>query len=102
MSSARAMAARREDLAGVEELLRIEDALQVALQVDEIARLLERQVGGLRDADAVLAAQRAAEVEGRPHQELDRPIDARALAIVVPEKVYVEVAVARVTVSQVT
>src|SRR4051794_19853803 len=82
--SAAFVASRREDFAGVQEAARVEDAFQVLLERDEIGRLLERQVLRLRDADAVLARQRAAERDGFAHERVDRGVDRRALGVVVP------------------
>src|SRR5262245_51956721 len=59
-ASARPMPRSGEDLARVEQPLGVEHALDAHLEIDERVRLLERQVRGLEDADAVLAGERAA------------------------------------------
>src|SRR6476620_6433253 len=56
-----AAVASGEDLAGIQEPARVEHALQILLERDELGGLLEREVGGLEDADPVLAGEGAAE-----------------------------------------
>ena len=61
--STRAVPTRGENLAGVQQILRIEHALQVALQRDQIRPLFERQIRSLEHANAVLPAERAAQLD---------------------------------------
>src|SRR6476619_756025 len=58
--SARAVPCVGKDFARVQQPLGIERVLQPELQVDELAGLLEVQIGHFHDADAVLAGERAA------------------------------------------
>ena len=48
----------REDLAGIQEPARIEDALDVTLERDQICVLFQRQIRSLQRPDAMLSAQR--------------------------------------------
>src|SRR5450432_232820 len=90
----------REDLPRVEQLLRIPQALEALLPVDDLGRLLPRHVARLRDADAVLARERAAQIERRAEHAAERALDARrhgrVAVVLVGEDVDVQVAVARV------
>src|SRR5258706_16242439 len=95
------MASIREYLSWIQELFRIEDAFDIAFEIDEIRRLFQGKICGSADADAVLAAQGAAEVDGGAHEGFDGAVDGGALGVVVPEEVDVEVAVAGVSVGQV-
>src|SRR6266540_1291139 len=96
----RAVALCGEDFAGIQEPLRVERALQAQLQIDELRRLLERQVGSLQNADAMLAR------EGAPHGDdiakklLDGAFDLGKVDGVVPQEVDVQVAVSRVAVGE--
>jgi hypothetical protein len=54
------MAGGGENLARIEQARGIEDALEIALQVDELGGLLESEIRRLEHTDAVLAAERAA------------------------------------------
>src|SRR4051812_24291944 len=68
-----------EDLAGVEDAVRIERVLDPALRFDERRRLFEREEALLREADAVLARNRPAQAHGGPHDVGERGLDLRAV-----------------------
>src|SRR5882757_4267905 len=57
--STRPVSCHGEDLAGVQETLRVEHRLQAFLQIDESVGLLERKVRGFREADAMFARERS-------------------------------------------
>src|SRR3954467_8746067 len=73
----RRAAAPWENLARVEQPFRIEALFQAALQRDQLRRLLQRQVGRLEHAHAVLAGERAAQRHGELEQLADGSLDAR-------------------------
>src|SRR5690606_3529038 len=77
--SAGAVAARGEDLPWVHEALGIEGGLEALLQPEEGRPLFEGEVGRLGEADAVLAAERAAERDRGPEETFDGAVDARLL-----------------------
>lgn len=89
---------RREDLARVEDALRVEDRLDLSLQGENVSGLLHRQVRGFQDSDTVLAADGAAEFEDFGEESVDGSINVRALIWIIPEKIHMQVAVPRVTV----
>src|SRR6187551_804003 len=62
--SAGSVAAGGEDLARIHQALGIERGLQPLLEADERGRLLDAEVRGLGETDAVLAAERAAQRDG--------------------------------------
>src|SRR5450432_345329 len=64
-----------ENLAGVEQTLGIEDALDAHLQIDERVGLLKREIGSLEDADAVLTRERAAHRDHVAKELLDAALD---------------------------
>src|SRR5207245_218692 len=90
---ARSMPRSGEDLAGVEQTFRIEDALDAHLQIDERVGLLEREIRSLEDTDSVLAGERPAHGDHVAKELLDTAFYLGRLVGIVPEEVDVEVAV---------
>src|SRR5665213_1062924 len=89
-----------EDLAGVQQLLRIPEPLDPPLPLEHLGRLLPGHVAGLGDPDPVLARERAAEIERGPEDLAQRGFDPGGhlgiAVVLVGEHVDVQIAVAGV------
>src|SRR4051794_13645814 len=87
-----------ELLSRVQEVLRVEEALDLLVQVERARAPLARELAALQDAEAVFPADRAAELYGQVEEILDR--EQRSLELLgllgIDEERRVEVAVAGV------
>src|SRR5713101_6810046 len=87
-----------EDLAGVEQVVRVERSLQALLQRDHRLALLLAEEAALGQAHAVLPGDRAAQPDGGLDHLVDGGLAPSALVGAAEEQVHVQVAVAGVAV----
>ena len=69
----------RELLPRVQQVLRVEEALDLLVQLERARAPLARELAALQDAEAVLARDRAAEADGEVEEILDRELRAGEL-----------------------
>src|SRR6185436_12801336 len=88
----------RQLLPRVEQVLRVEETLDLLVQLERARAPLARELAAFEDAESVLARDRAAEPDGEVEEILDRELGARELVrlLGIDEEGRVQVAVARV------
>src|SRR6266545_5902319 len=90
----------REDLPRVQDPQRIEERLEPPLEHDDLPPLLVLEEVSLREADAVLAGDGAAEIDGGAQDRGDGAVHLRALRRPVIEHVAVQVPVSGMAVGR--